>query len=432
MSSPPAPGSSTGKRGRASDPAPPWASLPEDLVRLVGWRVLAGGSDGLLDYVGFRAVCTGWRSGAVSPRGRGVTDPRFHPRRWMMLPEGHCLHPGHPDLRGHARFLNLDTGALIRARVPLLDEDHLAVDSVDGLLLLLGDQYQRGTVCLLHPLTGDVVELPPLAPLLPLLADTSFFSNPVLYRIKILASEACASASFKDGVVTVMLTLSVGRVAFATSLDRKWKLSGWKYPSGASPLAFQGKLYMLETASEWVNNNEHQFFQAGPPVEQDEAGSSGAVLQPPQVIATIPVSMFRKPVYLVECDSEILVLGYRSESRSRIVICKLADLVQQRFIPMRSIGDNTLFMGERCISVSSKVLSTVRGDNVVCNRPMKGYLAQYHLSSGTWSPAIDDCSLYGRGQGPSSLVHYVVSCCTRSLWNRGIVLRERPPGSRAW
>jgi len=53
-----------------------WASLPGDLVRLVASRVLAGD---LLDYVRFRAVCTGWWSGAACPRGRGFADPRFHP-----------------------------------------------------------------------------------------------------------------------------------------------------------------------------------------------------------------------------------------------------------------------------------------------------------------------------------------------------------------
>nr|CAB3456152.1 unnamed protein product [Digitaria exilis] len=256
MSSSPAPASTAGKRSRrASDPGRhlSWASLPEDLVRLVGWRLLADGD--LLDYVRFRAVCTGWRSGAISPRGRGVVDPRFHPRRWMMLPEGHCLYPGHPDLRGYARFLNLDTGA----SDPSLLEDHLAIDSVDGLLLLLGDQYQRGIVRLLHPFTGDIVDLPPLATLLPQLGD-SMSCCPVLYRIKNLASRVCASASFKDGVITVMLALDVvSHVAFATSLDQQWNLSEF---SADPSLAFQGKLYMLKKAGGYFNNNIHQRRQA--------------------------------------------------------------------------------------------------------------------------------------------------------------------------
>ncbi|CAL5066286.1 unnamed protein product [Urochloa decumbens] len=367
MSPPPAPGSSAGKkRGRASDPAPLWALLPEDLVRLVAWRVLAAaGGGGLLDYVRFRAVCAGWRSGAASPRGHGVTDPRFHPRRWMMLPEGHCLHPGHPD----------------RWMMPSASST-------------------------LSPATS------------PSSRRSRRFSRRWWTRRSTAAP--CCTGSRDSGPEPAPLLLS------------RMESSLWKYWTAAPPLAFQGKLYMLETTPDYeCGNNVHKFLQVGPPVYQDEA-ASGGVLQPPEVIATITGSKFCDPDYLVECDSEILVLGYRGASMSRIVICKLADLVQQRFIPMRSIGDNTLFVGGRCISVSSKVLSTVTGDNVACTHPRKSYLAQYHLSSGTWSPAIDDCSLYGRAQGPSSLVHYVVSCCTRTLWNRGIVLRRSPPGSYAW
>nr|CAB3459432.1 unnamed protein product [Digitaria exilis] len=176
-----------------------WASLPQDLLGTVASRLLAGD---LLDYVRLRAVCTSWRSGTTSPRGRGVTDPRFHPRRWMMLPEGHCLHPGHPDLRGYIRFLNLDTGALVRVRIPLF-EDHCAIDSVDGLVLLLRDPDQHGAVRLLHPFTGDVVELPPLGTLAFLMDGC-----PAAYKNRRLAMEVCASVSFDNaGAITVMLAL---------------------------------------------------------------------------------------------------------------------------------------------------------------------------------------------------------------------------------
>lgn len=150
-------------------PAPGcWASLPEDLICLVSSCVLAGN---LLDYVRFRAVCGSWRSATASPRGRGVVDPLFHPRRWMMLPEGHDLHPGHPRLRGYIRFLNLDTGNMVRAHLPFFS-DHRVVDSVDGLLVLL--RIQDRAVRLLHPFTGDIVELPPLATVFPLLLDAPY------------------------------------------------------------------------------------------------------------------------------------------------------------------------------------------------------------------------------------------------------------------
>ncbi|OEL33924.1 hypothetical protein BAE44_0005059 [Dichanthelium oligosanthes] len=119
----------------AGEVSPFWASLDRDLVELIGWRVLAGD---LHDYVRFRAVCSHWNASTASPRGRGVLDPRFHPRRWMMLPEGNGLYPGHPELRGSVRLFNLSTGAFVRAHLPHLD-DHVILDSVDGLILLHRD-----------------------------------------------------------------------------------------------------------------------------------------------------------------------------------------------------------------------------------------------------------------------------------------------------
>lgn len=69
---------------RLADPATStWASLHTDLLDLITKRVLA--SD-LLDYVRFRAVCSQWRAASPCPRGRGVVDLCFHPRRWMMFP----------------------------------------------------------------------------------------------------------------------------------------------------------------------------------------------------------------------------------------------------------------------------------------------------------------------------------------------------------
>ncbi|KAI5009437.1 hypothetical protein ZWY2020_011574 [Hordeum vulgare] len=45
----------------------PLASMPADLLELIGWRVLAGD---LLDYIRFRAVCTHSRSSTIQPRPR--------------------------------------------------------------------------------------------------------------------------------------------------------------------------------------------------------------------------------------------------------------------------------------------------------------------------------------------------------------------------
>lgn len=134
----------------------------------------------------------------------------------------------------------------------------------------------------------------------------------------------------------------------------------------------------------------HQVFQIDPP-GQDGAGADPQ-LQPPKLIATIPTGKLIHPHGLVLCGTEILVLGQNDLLVSQILVCKLADLVLQRFIPVDNIGDNTLFLGERNLSVSSKILPTFNGDSVVYKCSREPYLAQYHLSSGSLTPAIDDCS----------------------------------------
>ncbi|CAO2202553.1 unnamed protein product [Urochloa humidicola] len=67
----------------ATHDSSPWASLHEDLVGLIACRVLAGD---LRDYIHFRAVCPNWRSSTACPRGRGIVDRRFHPRRTVADP----------------------------------------------------------------------------------------------------------------------------------------------------------------------------------------------------------------------------------------------------------------------------------------------------------------------------------------------------------
>lgn len=143
---------------------------------------------------------------------------------------------------------------------------------------------------------------------------------------------------------------------------------------------------------------------------------SGYVLHPRKLIATVPDGNLIMPVHLVECDSEVLVLGYKDMTWSQIAVFKLTDLVMQRWIPITSIGGNTLFITERGISVAPSALPAPMDDNVVCLEPAQHNLVQYHLISGTWSPATDDCSLFGPAPGPCDLIHLIYSCCIRNRW----------------
>ncbi|KAL6616465.1 hypothetical protein ACP70R_038735 [Stipagrostis hirtigluma subsp. patula] len=319
----------------------PWASLPQDLVEQIGWRVLAGD---LLDYVRLRAVCAHWKSSTVGPRGRGLVDPRFHPRRWMMLPEGHGLYPGHPSLGGYVRFFNLSTGAFARVHLPIFD-DHIVLDSTDGLLLLHGDH--DAAIRLLNPFTGDIAELPSLVSVLPqmdeepcyrhLMEKTSRLGEPSVFLDGVCAAVSIDAA----GAVTVMLSLCrFHHVAHATVGDQRWTLAAWKLPRFTRAASFRGKLY---GASMTFNNKKLHINQIDPPQPNAEGLSR-------------PQEMFKCPlvglINLVECGSELMIVGFSDTTYSRLVVYRVADLMSSRVIPVTSIGDHVLLLYERGVCVS--------------------------------------------------------------------------------
>ncbi|KAL6614198.1 hypothetical protein ACP70R_036468 [Stipagrostis hirtigluma subsp. patula] len=343
--------SSSKRRRLAPDEAETWASLPSDLLELIGWQVLAGD---LLDYVRFRAVCSHWSSSTVRPRGRSLVDPRFHPRCWMMLPEGHGLYPGHPNLGGYVRFFNLSTGAFARIHLPLF-HDHVVLDSVDGLLLLLRHRDLDTAVRLLHPFTGDIAELPPL--------------------LSILPQGICAAVTVSaTGAVTVMLALEkieIRGVAYATAGDKRWTVAPWTLPPLITRMASsQGKLYLyatsLESASD-LDDDKVYIYRIDPPKPNAERLHSPS-LSPPVMLAECPLLETVGNVNLVECGSEILLVGFSDDSCEHLVVYRLTDLVSGRVVPIQNIGDHALFIDKRGLCLSpNKGLPSVLGNSITCD-----------------------------------------------------------------
>ncbi|EMS57917.1 hypothetical protein TRIUR3_16040 [Triticum urartu] len=371
-----------------------WASLQADLVRLIGWRVLA--SD-LRDYVRFRAVCPHWRSSSVCPRGRGVVDPRFHPRRWMMLPEGHGLYPGHGRLHG-SRIL----------------------DSVDGLLLLQRDEDTA--IRLLHPFTGDIAELPPLATLMRLPGAKKNVEMVWTYLRNIGATSVSVSAA---GVITVMIVVyKLSILAFATTRDHQWNVASWVLPPIGRLISSQGKLYMMDTSTFYTSGSgDTQIFQINPP-QHEEMGSGSSSMPSKKLIATCWAGKMPAPQYLAECDSEVLVIGYSDGFFTHPLVYRLSDLILNRAVPVTSIGDNVLFIDERILSVSSKVLPNIVGDSIVTVHPTELYLAERHLNSDTWLQAADGRIANCHLSRPYSLIYHIFTCCHRASWNKGTILYQ--------
>jgi hypothetical protein len=289
----------------------------------------------------------------------------------MMFPEGRGLYPGHPDLGDHIRFFNLDSGAFVRARLPLF-EDHSVLDSINGLLLLQRDDDTA--IRLLNPFTHDIVDFPPLNTLATVLGLQSLRS-------------VSTSATFLPQGITVMLVFNNSvYAAVATPQDEQWTMVSWMAPIPQSygPVQIQDRLYMASNVL--IYGSDTNIYEMG-----------AHLLDGPKLITVCPREKFYSPLYLVEYDSEIIVVGYTNAYSSSLVAYKLTDIVMGVFTtPLTSIGDKTIFLGGgRNLCVSSKALPTAVGDTIVCYRPSNRCFGQFHLGSGTWSQPFDECSLNG-------------------------------------
>jgi len=417
-----------GGRDREAAAARDWASLHVDLTQLIAARVLATG--GFVDYIRFRAVCPQWRAAAASPRGCALLDPRFHPRRWMLFPEGFGRFPGHRADGGHARFFDLSAaGAFVRVPLPEL-KNHCVLDSPDGLLLLQRDG--DSAVRLLHPFTRDVAEFPDLNCLAhqlhqleyELTVDPLYSFNNWLYstsRYLHQARKLCAAVNITaTGAITVMLALhNIGRVAFASAGDVEWTISSWKMNQLDRVLPYQGKLYVVT----WEDGLTHVLLIDPPPASprcEGEESPSMSALPSPKTIVTCSSDEIHLPS-LVELDSEILLVGYNDSSFSRILVLKLADLVSGRTMPVTSIDNHVLFAGARSLCVSSSWLPSIGESSIVCFHAGENYLAQYDLSTGTWSPACDAHLMLSPPPRPCGLIHHIYTCCDRRFWNKGLM-----------
>ncbi|KAF7083665.1 LOW QUALITY PROTEIN: hypothetical protein CFC21_087433 [Triticum aestivum] len=385
-----------------------WESLIADLLVLIADRVL---SSDLLHYVWFRAVCKQWRANTLSPRGCGVVDPRFHPRQWMMFPEGNGLHPGHPALGGYVCFLNIYTGIFIRVHLPCF-EDHSVLDCPDGLLLL--QRKKDAAICLLHPF-GDVAEFPPLASLCLYMSKFGIFLNgPYDLRLRMVHA-------------AVSVHSHAERMAYVSTGDKHWTHTSWMMNGMRTAVPFRGSLYMVRRSK----NKPSHIMRVNPP---DSSSSSSWPSTPPQMIATCPANLMAKP-YLVECNSELLLVGY-TDRHLQLVVIRLADLLLGvPATPLTSIGDHALFIGTWSMAVNCSNLPSVQGNSVtILNPPSSGRLRQYDLGRGTWSPLCDRnfYTVSGPIPRPYSLVHHIISCCQRLYWINGHIWTRHHGSEHRW
>ncbi|KQJ85435.1 hypothetical protein BRADI_5g27053v3 [Brachypodium distachyon] len=363
---------------------PPWDSLPADLLRLVAGRVLATGD--LLDYVRFRAACAHWRSSTDSPLGRGILDPRFHPRHWIMLPDGHGLHPPESPTN-KKRFFNLSTGAFAHPRLPILS-DHHVICPVQGLLLLLHSQQHDDDILLLHPFTGDLMKLPPKTSLrtslrahlqLPIvLLSSNFLLSDVVASVTVSTSTSTDDtddgSSIAAAVVVIKIAFSYSsRLVFFAVRDDQWRVMGSvTSPPNGGLISVQGKFYV-------VVYPEHGGWLV---IVEMEDGDQGKMYP---------------PFDLVECGSQILLTAFEDRARSGpAVVYRVADLAmggRSVLVPVTDIGGNALLVGlQRSLSLGFKAAPAIAiaGDTVVVSmHPVTSVLTSSVAGGSSASPHLE-------------------------------------------
>ncbi|KAL6624384.1 hypothetical protein ACP70R_031705 [Stipagrostis hirtigluma subsp. patula] len=133
--------------------------------------------------------------------------------------------------------------------------------------------------------------------------------------------------------------------------------------------------------------------------------------------------------HLIECGSDLLLVADDDASRTKLLVYRLADLVSGKFVPMTSIGDHALFLGERCLSVSlspndNKGLPSISPNSIIglkrlSSGPHYGAafrLDEYNLNTGIWTPAGDGDIVQSPLPSPHMLVHHIYTCCQRKYW----------------
>jgi hypothetical protein len=140
---------------------------------------------------------------------------------------------------------------------------------------------------------------------------------------------------------------------------------------------------------------------------------SPPTVPPPRTVATLSREEIYLP-FLVELDSEIMLVGYKNRACSCILVLKLADLVLGRTVPVTCIGDHVLFSGARSLCVSSNWLPSIGRNSIIHLRA--NCLAQYNLNFGAWSPASDEDTCFEPPKPPCELVHHIFTCCYQRFW----------------
>ncbi|KAF7025783.1 hypothetical protein CFC21_037940 [Triticum aestivum] len=315
-------------------PVPPatavagWSSLPTDLVRRI--------ADCLLDtndvdcYVDLRAVCHNWRSATDDPRS-DVSDPRFHPRFWIVLDDDGAFQSDDSRV-----LVNTATGRFLRKKLPLPRHYYVVTTTVSGFFVL-ADRSPPHAARVLNPLIGAVVRFKA-----PLPRDASvavfLFCGGTSHNLTVLCdstrkyytavpeSKRFAPVTTNDVMYNYMRKAVVGGV-YANG-------GGWA--SVAQSNVIMEKLFNL---SEQLKVHFVKFFSVDP------LGHRGDVR-----------------CFLLDFGGEVFFI---TKAWGRVMVLGIEPTEKQMLAPVETVGRYAIFVGhQRCLVVDAAKFPSVEADCV--------------------------------------------------------------------
>ncbi|TVU34650.1 hypothetical protein EJB05_16493, partial [Eragrostis curvula] len=224
-----------------------WASLHQDLLHLIGSRAATCAT-----------TCASAPSAPAGPRAPSACAAAASATGASTRAGGCCSRKATAACTRATATSSAATsasststlGAFVRVRIPLLD-GHVVLDSVDGLLLLC--RIHDTAVRLVHPFTGDVAELPPLAPVL---HGPPLFGQPQQQRTRdtlygdiqrvCAAVDVRAAAAVDDDITVMLLLFSFRELVYANVGDQQWTLSTHEFRlPRLRPVSHQGRLFFF-------------------------------------------------------------------------------------------------------------------------------------------------------------------------------------------
>jgi hypothetical protein len=300
-----------------------WSSLPSELLNLVGDALLSSGD---IDcYVSLRAVCHSWRDATADPRG---PDPRFLPRRWVML------EPGDVNVRDTRRlFLNVDTGRFVWKDLPALrDYTYVAADN-DGLLILRGPSASK-KIFALNPFTGASIRFPVYPTHAP-----------------------------DGGLVVVAAGSSLMVVLYSFHADQQFRLIPDVDVATSSDLNFGGASRWILQAKPVLDAFESVVSFQGRVYAVDMKGTI-AVLEDRWRFTAVVVGGWREcwqPPFLVDNAGELLVVRGPTSTGDKVQVFRV-DLENKALRMIKSIGNQAIFLGSRSLSVNVDNLPSIEAN----------------------------------------------------------------------